>query len=76
MKRLYKKPEVDVIKVQLTQMIALSKVEENADPEIDVLSRDGGTVLGTVLTAFSSKTEKFSIEKEPEAIDASGSLLM
>lgn len=41
MKRLYKKPEVDVIKVQLTQMIALSKVEENADPEIDVLSRDG-----------------------------------
>ncbi len=41
MKKIYSKPECDIVKVELANMIALSLVEDEANPEGEVLSRHG-----------------------------------
>ncbi len=40
MKKIYQKPEANVVKIELQQMIALSKVEGSANPNGEVLSRE------------------------------------
>ena len=40
MKKIYWKPEVEIIEAELQQMIALSTFDTDADPAEDVLSRD------------------------------------
>ncbi len=41
MKKIYNKPECDIVKVELANMIALSTVEGNATQDGEVLSRHG-----------------------------------
>ena len=43
MKKIYQKPETEVIRMELQQMIALSKTDEPADPNSEVLSRRRGS---------------------------------
>ena len=40
MKKIYWKPEVEIIEAELQQMIALSTIDTDADPAADVLTRE------------------------------------
>ena len=40
MKKIYWKPETEIIEAELQQMIALSTIDTDADPAEDVLSRE------------------------------------